>query len=219
MPEHDQPLRTERTRLRRMSERGSYDRDSLYALLDAQPFCHLGFVRDGGPTVIPTIQWREGDRVYWHGSSGSRALAAADGARVCLTVTLVDGLVLARSGLHHSVNFRSAMLFGEAETVTDDDAAIQLLNAMVDSLIPGRSELLRPISTKDIRATKVQGMAITEASVKVRDGGVADEEADYELPIWAGILPLTMTTGAAIDDPRNLPGVTMPPGTDDFRIG
>lgn len=210
---------TEQSRLRRAHERGHYNRDTIYAILDTQPICHVGCVMDGKPMVIPTIQWREGDHIYWHGSSASRSLRASENMDVCLTVTLLDGLVLARSGLHHSVNYRSVMVFGQPVTIDNPDEKKAHLNAMIDTLYPGRSQILRPILDQEAKATAVLSMPIEEASAKVRSGGVNDEEEDYALPIWAGVVPVRQVLGEPIPDPRNLADVDMPDHVTQIIIG
>lgn len=210
---------TERTRLRRKPNRGHFDRATLYAILDAMPLCHVGYVIDGRPVVTPTFQWREGDHVYWHGSSASRGLRAAEGADVCLTVSLIDGFVLARSAMHHSANYRSAMVFGRPTPVTDPAEKTEKLSRFVDSLYPGRSGILRPITEKEVKATAILGMPIEEASAKIRTGGPVDDEADYALPIWAGVIPLRHAIGEIEADPRNLPDAVMPDHVRDFSIG
>ena len=210
---------TERTRLRRLRERGHFDRDTINAILDAMPMCHVGYVLDGYPVVMPTIQWREGDHVYWHASNGGRGIKAASGNQVCMTVSLLDGLVLARSGLHHSANFRSLMIFGEASSITDPEKKWQKLNGMIDALYPGRSELLRPITESEVKRTAILSLPIEEASAKIRDEGVADDEEDYELPIWAGTLPIRMQVMEPVPDPRNLEGVEMPEHVRKFTLG
>ncbi|OWY14879.1 flavin-nucleotide-binding protein [Thioclava sp. JM3] len=210
---------TERSRLRRLHERGHFDRDSINTILDAQPMCHVGYVRDGKPYVTPTMQWREGDHVYWHGSSASRALRSQKETEVCLTVSILDGLVLARSGMHHSLNTRSVMLFGVAFKVEDPAEKLQKLGNFVNHLYPGRYETLRPDHEQDLKATTVLGMEITEGAAKIRTGGPSDDEEDYALPIWAGVIPLRMEVGDPIPDPRNLDGVEMPAHVRDFRYG
>jgi len=200
---------TERTRVRRLHERGDFSRETIDAILDATPMCHVGYVIDGKPYVTPTFQWREGDRVYWHGSSASRMLRSAAGAEVCLTVTLLDGLVLARSGFHHSLNYRSVMVFGTAEKVADADKEARL-RTFLDGLYPGRWDSLRAMTDQELKATTVLSMPLTEASAKIRTGMPVDDEPDYELPIWAGIIPIHHTLGTPEPDPRNLDDVEMP---------
>lgn len=202
-----------------MHERGAYDRAAIDAILDASPLAHVGFAHQGQPFVIPTLQWREGDRVYWHGSAASRMLETADGADVCLTVTLLDGFVLARSAFHHSVNYRSVMLLGRAALVTDADEKTARLKAFVDGLFPGRWDSLRAADARELKATHVMSMPIDEASAKVRTGGPKDDAADYALPIWAGVLPVVQQVLPSVADPLNLPGVEAPDHVKAFRLG
>lgn len=210
---------TDRTRLRRLNRRGHFDRETIYAVLDAMPLCHVGYVIDGKPVVTPTFQWREGDHIYWHGSNASRGLRAAEGADVCLTVSLIDGFVLARSAMHHSANYRSVMVFGQPTPVTDPAEKAEKLGRFVESLYPGRWDGLRPITEQEVKATAILGMPIEEASAKIRTGGPVDDEADYALPIWAGIIPVRYAVGEPEPDPRNLPGVVAPAHVEDFSIG
>lgn len=209
---------TERSRLRRMNERGHFDRETINGILDANPMCSVGYVIKGKPYVTPTFQWREGNHVYWHGSSASRALRSARDADVCLTVSILDGLVLARSGMHHSLNTRSVMLFGTAYKIEDPDTKLERLRNFVNGLYPGRYEALRPDHAQDLKATTVLGMEITEGSAKIRTGGPIDEEDDYLLPIWAGIIPVQTTFGEPVPDPRNLDGVETPDYVRGFRF-
>lgn len=210
---------TNRSRLRRSHQRGHYDRATIDAILDAQPMCSVGYVMEGKPYVTPTLQWREGDTVYWHGSSASRALRAGKEAEVCLSVSILDGFVLARSGFHHSVNSRSVTLFGTAFVVTDPEEKKAKLTRFVDALFPGRADYVRPDHAQDLKATTVLGLKIDEGSAKVRTGGPIDDDEDYALPIWAGVVPVTMQVGAPIPDPRNLEGVEMPAHVTAFKFG
>jgi len=210
---------SERTRVRRLHERGSYDAASVYGVLDAMPLCHVGYIVDGKPHVTPTLQWREGDHVYWHGSAASRFLRAARGMHACLTVTMWDGMVMARSGFHHSANYRSCMVFGEVEMVEDAAHKTNRLEAMFDVWFPGRWDVLRPINAKELKATTVLRLPLNEASVKIRTGPPGDDEEDYALPIWAGVVPLSTATDEPVDDPRNLPGMTPPDHVRNFRVG
>lgn len=210
--------KTDRTRIRRANLRGIYDLETAYAILDAAMLCHVGYTIGGKPYVTPTFQWREGDRVYWHGSSASKALRAAEGTEVCLTVSLLDGLVLARSGFHHSVNYRSVMLFGTAEKVEDPEAKTRHLKTFVEMLTPGRWDTLRPMTDQELKGTTILSMKIEEGAAKVRDGGPIDDEEDYELPIWSGVVPIRYTVGEPVPDPRNLPGVEMPAHVSGFRM-
>lgn len=188
---------SERTRVRRLHERGRYDAATVHATLDAAPWCHVGYVIDGAPFVTPTLHWRDGDWVYWHGSAASRMLRQAEGAPVCLTVSLLDGYVLARSAFNHSVNYRSAMLFGTAVKVDDCAEKEAQLRLFLEGLFPGRWDELRPMTEQELKATTVLKMRIDEASAKVRTGppGDADEAA---VPVWAGVLPVETRFAAPI---------------------
>jgi nitroimidazol reductase NimA-like FMN-containing flavoprotein (pyridoxamine 5'-phosphate oxidase superfamily) len=202
-----------------MHERGRFDRASVYAILDATPLAHLGTLVDGRPAVTPTFPWREGDRVYWHGSSASRALRAAEERDVCLAVSLLDGLVLARSGFHHSANYRSVVIFGRAEKIVDDGEKLAKLKAFIDGLYPGRWDHLRPVTPQELKATTVLSLPIEEASAKIRTGDPADDPEDYALPVWAGVLPVRTVVGEPQADPRTPPGVPEPPHLRALRLG
>ena len=192
---------TDRTRVRRLPKRGAYDRQTIDAILDEALVCHVGFVIDGAPVVIPTIHWRDGDTVYVHGSAASRMLRSLrDGVPVCVTVTLLDGLVLARSAFHHSMNYRSAMLFGVAHVVESDEEKVRALDALVEHVMRGRSRDIRPPNDLELKQTLVLGLRIDEASAKIRTGGPVDDDEDYALPMWAGVLPLALTPGEPITD-------------------
>lgn len=194
---------TPRTKLKRLPERGHYDRKTAYDILDAGFVCHIGYVIDGQPYVTPTAYWREGDAVYWHGSSKSRMLLALEKAPdVCLTVTHLDGLVVARSGFHKSVNYRSAMLFGKAYQVTDPTEKLAKMEKFVERLYPGRWPLLRPAHEQELKAMSVFGLHIEEVVAKVRSGPPLDDEPDYALPIWAGVVPIRQVLGEPADDGR-----------------
>ncbi|MEP4194739.1 MAG: pyridoxamine 5'-phosphate oxidase family protein [Aliishimia sp.] len=209
---------TDRSRLRRSHQRAHFDRETVNAILDAQPMCSVGYLIDGKPYVTPTLQWREGNHIYWHGSSASRALRASKDAEVCLTVAILDGFVMARSGMHHSVNSRSVMLFGRAHKVEDPDAKLQMLGRFVDGLFPDRYGSLRPDHAQDLKATTILGMEIKEGSAKIRTGPPLDEDDDYALPIWAGVIPVRTEIGSLIPDPRNLPGVDVPAHVTNFTL-
>ena len=201
-----------RTTVRRHPERGDYDRATIHPILDEALFCHVGFVHDGHPVVIPTAYGRGGDRLYRHGSTGSRMMRTlAQGCDVCVTVTLVDGLVLARSVFHHSVNYRSAVIFGTAAPVTGADAKLAGLRTIVEHLVPGRWAETRPPSAKELATTSVLAVPLGEASVKVRTGPPKDDEDDYELPVWAGVLPLALRPDAPEGDPLLAPGIDVSP--------
>jgi len=210
---------SERARLKRGHERGDYSKQTIHSILDAMPLCHVSYILDGAPVVTPTFQWREGDHVYWHGSSASRLIRKSTAADVCMAVTILDGMVMARSAMHHSVNYRSVMLFGKADIIDDPEIAAKRLEGMIESLYPGRWDMLRPMTDKELKATTVLSMPINEASAKVRTGQPIDDEEDYALPIWAGVVPVQMSVGAPIDDTRNLPDVVAPPNATDFKIG
>lgn len=206
---------TPRTRVGRLPERAATHIDALYEVLDNGLTCHVGFVVEGDPVVIPMAYGRRGDRLYLHGSSGSRMLRAlADGAPVCVTVTLVDGLVLARSAVHHSVNYRSAVIFGTAVPLTEPEEKLAALRVIVDHLVPGRFQEARPPTPKELAATAVLSILLDEASVKVRSGPPKDEDADYALPVWAGVVPLELRAGAPQPDPRLQDGVALPGSID-----
>jgi nitroimidazol reductase NimA-like FMN-containing flavoprotein (pyridoxamine 5'-phosphate oxidase superfamily) len=204
-------LKTPRTKLRRLPARGHHDRDTLDAILDEALFCHLGFVHDGRPTVIPTLHARAGDELYLHGSAASRALRTlAQGVDVCVTATLVDGLVLARSAFHHSINYRSAVLYGTARAITDPDEKNRALEAFTDKVLPGRWEHVRWPTRKELKATSVLALPIDEGSAKIRSGPPVDDDEDYELDVWAGIVPLETRPLQPQPDERLTPGIGVP---------
>ena len=194
---------TPRNRVKRSHERGQYDRAAVYAVLDAGMLCHVAYVIDGQPYCTPTIHWREGDRLYWHGSSASRMLRhEKKGAPVCVTVSHLDGLVLARSGFNHSANYRSAMCFGTAAIVDDPEEKMRALAAVTDRFWPERAATLRPIEEQEVKATTVIGMTIEEAAVKIRAKGVGDDDLDdANFPAWAGVIPVTTVIGALQPSP------------------
>ncbi|HEU4974746.1 MAG TPA: pyridoxamine 5'-phosphate oxidase family protein [Baekduia sp.] len=199
---------SERTRVRRAPARAVYDREAVEAILDEAQVAHLGFAVDGQPYVIPTLHARVGDLVYVHGSSASRALRTLrGGAPMCLTVTLVDGLVLARSVFHHSMNYRSVVVLGEARAVDDREEKLRALEAFTEGLIPGRWAEARPPSDQELKGTQILALPIDEASAKVRTGGPVDDDEDYALDVWAGVLPLALRAGALEPDDRLRPGV------------
>jgi uncharacterized protein len=207
----DEILPTDRTTVRRLPARGSYDRALIDSILDEAPVCHVGFVVDGRPFVIPTLHVRVGDRLYMHGSPGSRMLKAmADGIEVCVTVTLLDGLVLARSAFHHSMNYRSVVVFGTARAVDDPDEKTRVLQALAEHLVPGRWRDVRGPAPGELKATSVLSLPIEEASAKVRTGPPLDDEEDYALPAWAGVVPLSLKAGEPIPCPRLAPEIELP---------
>ncbi len=204
-------LRTPRTTVKRLPKRGTYDRDTVHAILDEALICHLGFVHDGQPYVIPTGFARDGDTLYVHGSPASRMLRTlSTGVPVCVTVTLLDGMVVARSAFHSSMNYRSVVVLGTATPVTDRPRKLHAMRALVDTLIPGRWDDLRPISEKELKATLVLEIPLREASAKVRTGGPNDDEEDYALPIWAGVVPLAQEPSPPIPDERLSDGIAAP---------
>lgn len=208
--------RTERTRVRRLPERGAYDRETVHAILDDGFLCHVAFVADGQPYALPTAFARVGETLYLHGSSGSR-LGVRPGIDVCVTVTLVDGLVLARSVFHHSFQYRSVMVLGRTRLVTDPGEKDAALRAVVEHIVPGRGQVARAADRKELAATAVLAVPLAEVSAKVRNGPVGDEEQDYDLPIWAGILPLGMVAGAPLPDPRLRHELPVPPHVTGWR--
>ena len=205
------PPASPRVRVRRKPDRGHYDRATIDAILDASIVGHVGYVVDGQPYVTPTAIWRQGDRLYWHGSSASRMLRATkDAIPVCVTATHTDGLVLARSGFNHSLNYRSVMVLGPAHEVAGDEERLEALRAFVEHLFPGRWDELRPPTRQELKATTILWMDLAEASAKIRDDGAHDEPGDETWPTWAGTIPLTVAAGAPEPDPFVAPG-TEPP--------
>jgi uncharacterized protein len=199
---------SERTRVRREPQRGRYDRETIEAILDDALVCHLGFLHDGHPYVIPTLFARIGDDVFVHGSAASRMLRTlAGGVDACLTVTLVDGLVLARSVFNHSVNYRSVVVLGRAEPVEDKEPA---LRAFTERLLPGRWDEARQPTAKELKATTILRLPLDEASAKLREGPPKDDEDDYAWPVWAGVIPLESRRGEPVPDPRLAPGFAAP---------
>lgn len=204
-------LQTPRTTVKRLANRGVYDRDTVNAILDEALICHVAFVTDGTPVVIPTIHTRIGETLYFHGSAASRMLRSLrDGVEACVCATILDGLVLARSAFHHSMNYRSAMVFGKAVEVTEREEKLRVLDALVEHVCRGRSKDARKPNEAELKQTLVLALPINEASAKVRRGGAVDDEADYSMPIWAGVLPLPLTTGAPVPDERLVEGVAVP---------
>jgi len=202
---------TERTKVRRLPDRGKYESESVYGILDEAFICHVGFVVDGQPYVIPTGFARVNDTLYIHGSAASRMLRTlADGVQVCVTVTLVDGIVMARSGFHSSMNYRSVVILGRAMQVEGGDEKLAALAAFSEQVMPGRWKDLRETTDAELKGTLVLTLPLKEVSAKVRTGPPKDDESDYELPLWAGVVPLKLTASAPIDDPR-LPSGIEPP--------
>ena len=194
---------TERTILKRLPKRGEFDHAAVYRILDEAFICHVGFVADGKPVVIPTSYGRIDDELYIHGSAASRMLRSLEeGIDVCVTVTLIDGLVLARSAFHHSINYRSVVIFGAAKLVNDPAEKLKALHAFTDHVVPGRWEEVRPPTESELRATLVFKLPLVEVSAKVRTGPPIDDEEDYSLAVWAGVVPLELRAAAPISDDR-----------------
>lgn len=202
---------TPRTTVKRMPKRSQYDRETVHQILDEGLICHVGFVVDNQPFVIPTAYGRVGENLYIHGSPASRMLRTLKGGiEVCITVTLVDALVLARSAFHHSMNYRSVVVFGTASVVEDVQEKLQALYAFCEHVVPGQWESVRQPSQNEIAGTLVLSVPLVEVSAKVRTGPPVDDEADYNLPVWAGEIPLRVVAGKPIDDPRLKPGIVPP---------
>lgn len=209
---------TARTTLRRLPRRGEYDRAAVYQILDEAFVCHVGFVVDNQPYVIPTGYGRRGDMLYLHGSSASRMLRAlADGIDVCVTVTLIDGLVVARSAFHHSMNYRSVVALGRATVVEDEEEKSAALEAITNHIVPNRWAESRQPNEQEMRATLVLRLPLVEVSAKVRSGPPLDDEEDYALPYWAGVVPLQLTAAAPIADARLPEGVEAPASLQHYR--
>jgi nitroimidazol reductase NimA-like FMN-containing flavoprotein (pyridoxamine 5'-phosphate oxidase superfamily) len=205
-------------RVKRRQERGAYDYETVHALLDAGALCHVAYVIDGMPYCTPTLYWREASRLYWHGSNSSRMLRNLGGGEpACLTVTHLDSLVLARSGFNHSADYRSVMAFGRAQLVAYPEEKKRALVMMVDRFFPGRSAQLRPTTAAEVNATTVIAMDIERASAKIRGNGVADDEEDYALPVYAERLPVQMLIGTPEACPRLLAGVVRPQNLAGYR--
>lgn len=211
---------TARSRAKRLHERASYDEAAVFAALDAAFIAHIGYIIDGQPYVTPTAYWRSGRQLYWHGSSASRMLRSqAGGVPVCVTVTQLDGLVLARSGFHHSLNYRSVMAFGKAHIVDDADEKSREFDRFIDRLYPGRRETLRPNEAQELKATTLIGMEIEEAAVKMRSGGPKDDEPDYALDCWAGVIPIRQVIDQPIPDPLRKKDVAFPDALGTYQAG
>ena len=202
---------TERTRVVREPHRGAYDRETIYKILDEGFVCHVGFATDGQPFVIPTLYARVGDAIYFHGSAASRMLrGAATGVAVCVTVTLTDGFVLARSVFNHSMNYRSVVALGRATLVDAATEKLEALRAFTEKILPGRWEDARQPNEKELKATSILKLPLTEVSAKIRSGPVQDDEEDYALRVWAGIVPLHLQAEAPIRDERCDPAIPTP---------
>jgi nitroimidazol reductase NimA-like FMN-containing flavoprotein (pyridoxamine 5'-phosphate oxidase superfamily) len=209
---------TERTRVIREPHRGVYDRETIYKILDEGIVCHVGFSTDAQLFVIPTLYARVGDAIYFHGSAASRMLrGASTGVPVCITVTLTDGLVLARSVFNHSMNYRSVVALGKATLVDAAAEKLEALRAFTEKILPGRWQDARQPNEKELKATSILKLPLTEVSAKIRSGPVIDDEEDYALPVWAGIVPLHLQAEAPIRDERCYPGIPVPTYAANYR--
>lgn len=203
--------KTKRTTLKRAHERGSYDRDMVHAILDEALICHVGFIHDGGPAVIPTAHWRDGETLYIHGSSASRMIRALEGgAPACIEVTMTDGLVLARSGYHSSVNYRTVVIYGSGRKIDDEAEKLATLKTFMEKIAPGRWDELRAPNEQEMKATTVLAFDLVELSAKIRDGGVEDEPEDMNDPVWAGVVPVRRTFGVPEPDPKLRSDIGLP---------
>ena len=211
---------TPRTELKRRPQRGFFDRPTVQAILDATFICHVGFIVDGQPFVIPTSYGRDGDQLYIHGAAASRMLRElAAGIPVAVTVTLLDGLVLARSAFHHSLNYRSVVILGVAGLVVEPEEKLRALEVITEQIVPGRWSEVRLPTENELKATTVIRLPIDEVSAKIRTGPPIDDEDDQKLPVWAGVLPLVVTPGQPISDPLLLPEIPLPVSVTNYRFG
>jgi uncharacterized protein len=220
LPETFSP--TERTRVVREPHRGSFDRETIYKILDEGFVCHVGFTMDGQPYVIPTMFARVGDAIYFHGSAASRMLRGLSGGlAVCVTVTLIDGLVLARSVFNHSMNYRSVVALGTATLVSETEEKIAALRAFTEKILPGRWDDARQPNEKELKATSILRLALSEVSAKIRTGDVQDDEEDCALPVWAGVLPIRLAASEPIRDARCDAKLAVPAAVANFdkRLG
>ena len=202
---------TNRTTLKRLPKRGDFERDAIFAILDEAFICHVGFIVNGKPVVIPTSYVRVAEDVYIHGSAASRMLRSIEeGIDVCVTVTLIDGLVLARSAFHHSINYRSVVIFGKANAVDDSEEKMRVLHAFTEHVVPGRWADVRPPDESELKATLVLRLRLAEVSAKVRSGPPIDDDEDYNLAVWAGVVPLRLIADAPVIDDRVPAGIEAP---------
>jgi len=215
MPQPQAP--SQRTTVKRVPQRGNYESETIYQILDEGLVCHVGFIAEGQPFVIPTAYGRVEDTLYIHGSPASRMLKTLQqGVDVCVTVTLIDGLVLARSAFHHSMNYRSVVVFGKATLVEDAEQKLAALKAFTEHVILGRWEEVRSPSQNELARTIVLALPLTEASAKIRTGGPIDDEVDYQIPVWAGEIPLKLMATAPINDPKLHPDIAVPAHLRDY---
>jgi nitroimidazol reductase NimA-like FMN-containing flavoprotein (pyridoxamine 5'-phosphate oxidase superfamily) len=210
--------KTARNKVKRHPERGAYDSSAIYPIVDEALICHVGFIQEDQPYVIPTLHARQGDTILLHGAKASRLLRHVEaGGEVCITVTLLDGIVLARSAFSHSINYRSAVLFGKGQAILDDQARMRALEAFTERLIPGRWQDVRPPSAVEMKQTTIVAVSIESASAKVRTGPPKDSQEDLDWPVWAGVLPLHQVSGVAIADPQLSPQVEVPEYIRNYR--
>jgi len=208
----EQITRTTRTKLKRIPKRGNFERETIYKILDEAFICHVGFIVNNQPFVIPTSFARIADRLMIHGSAASRMMRAlSEEIDVCVTVTLIDGLVLARSAFHHSMNYRSVVVFGKAKIISDEQEKYEALKAFTEHIVPNRWSEIRPPTKNELKGTTVLSLPLTEASAKIRTGNPVDDEEDYKLDVWAGVLPVHLTTSEPINDDRLKEGISVPP--------
>ena len=209
---------TEKTKIRRLPKRGAYDRKTIYKILDEAFICHVGFTVDNQPFVIPTGYARVGDNLLIHGSAASRMLRVlAREVDICVTVTLIDGLVLARSAFHHSMNYRSVVIFGKAKLISDETEKSNALKAFTEHIIPNRWSEIRLPTAKELKATTVLSLPLTEASAKIRTGDPKDDDEDYAIDVWAGVIPLKTAAGKPIADAKLKEGIALPTYVSDYK--
>jgi uncharacterized protein len=209
---------TPRTRVRRYAKRASYDQDAIYSIIDRALVCHVGFIVDNVPRVIPTLHVRIGDHIYLHGAGANHMLRTATaGGEICVTITHIDGIVLARSAFYHSINYRSVVVIGRAQIV-EPDRKLEVLRALVEHVAPSRWSGVREPSPQELAATLVVELTLTEASAKIRTGGPSDEADDYSLPHWAGVIPLRLESGRAIADEKLDPAIALPSHVSEYRV-
>lgn len=215
---NEQIPQTKRTKLKRIPKRGAFDRETIYKILDEAFICHIGFTVDGQPFVIPTAFGRGGDTLYLHGSAASRMMREmSKGIDICVTVTLIDGLVLARSAFHHSINYRSVVIFGRAELIADEAEKNEALRLFTEHLVKERWDEARVPTSKELKGTTVLRLPITEASAKIRTGNPVDDEEDYDLDVWAGVIPLKITAEKPVADDRLKDGIKVPDYAENYR--
>lgn len=210
----------QRHTVRRLAERADYDRETVYRIIDEALICHVGIADGEQPFVIPTLHARDGDRLLFHGLKGGRLLKHIQAGReICVAITLVDGIVLARSAFHHSMGFRSAVLFGTGALIEDDTEKLAALRAFSEHIVPGRWDDVRAPNDKELRMTSVVALSIADASAKIRNNHPSDDDEDYALPIWAGHIPLELTASEPVDDPKLRSGLAAPAYTRGYRRG